>query len=61
MLWLAPCRNGEESRAYLIQLSEKYLEQHALDGYVPSTSNREVVLLRPSVEAGKSGVLSASD
>ena len=53
MLRLAPCRNGEESRAYLIQLSEKYLEQHALDGYVPSTSNREVVLLRPSVEAGK--------
>eukprot|EP00891_Asterochloris_glomerata_P001808 jgi/Astpho2/1808/e_gw1.00037.4.1_t len=36
-------RNGEESRAYLIQLSEKYLEQHALDGYVPSTSNREVL------------------
>ena len=52
-LWLALCRNGEESRTYLIQLSEKYLGQHALDGYEPSTSNREVVLLRPSVEAGK--------
>ena len=47
MLW---CRDGEESRTYLISCTEAYLEKHPTDGYDPSKSDDNLSWLRPSID-----------
>ena len=47
MLW---CRDGEESRTYLIGCTEAYLAKHPTDGYDPSKSDSNLSWLRPSID-----------
>lgn len=42
------CRNGEESRQYLISLYEAYAAHHS-DGYTPATATKDVALIRDSM------------
>ena len=47
VLW---CRDGEESRTYLISCTEAYLAKHPTDGYDPSKSDSNLSWLRPSID-----------
>lgn len=47
------CRDGEESRKYLISCYEAYAAHHS-DGYVPSTAASDVKHLRDSMANGSS-------
>ena len=47
------CRDGEESREYLISCYEAYTDHHS-DGYEPSTAANDVKLVRASFSNGES-------
>ena len=52
LLLTSDCRDGEQSRLYLIECFEAYVTRHTLEGFDANGADQELDIIRHSVDTG---------